>query len=298
MEDVPRPESVDAGDVLVQVEVALTDSTDAKALPTGSSRSCSGRRRAASGTSSAGSTSRPDAASSRPTRRPAATVLPASGARRRSASGCCLCSTARTPSSCSSPARIARVNLHPVPHGVPAEVAAMVEPLACCLHGVDVARIEPGDTVAVVGVGPIGLMLCACVADAGGRPVAVGSRPERRELASLFGAVPAEPEGADVVIEATGTAEGWTEALRLVRPGGTVLGVQRAAPRRAARDRPLPDPLRGGDAARRVPPHAAHRAGGARVPRERRLPVRAPDHPHCRSGRCRRAPHRSAAGTT
>ena len=40
-----------------------------------------------------------------------------------------------------------------------------------------------GDTVAVVGLGPIGLMLCACVADAGGRPVGVGSRPERRALA-------------------------------------------------------------------------------------------------------------------
>ena len=35
------------------------------------------------------------------------------------------------------PARIARTNLHPVPAGMPPEVAAMVEPLACCLHGVE-----------------------------------------------------------------------------------------------------------------------------------------------------------------
>ena len=60
----------------------------------------------------------------------------------------------------------------------------MVEPLACCLHGVDARRDRrPGDTVAILGAGPIGLMLCACVADAGGRPVVVGGRPERRELA-------------------------------------------------------------------------------------------------------------------
>jgi L-iditol 2-dehydrogenase len=66
-------------------------------------------------------------------------------------------------------------------------------------------------------------MLCACVADAGGRPVVDGGRPERRELAPLFGAVPGEAQGADVVIEAAGTVEAWGRALELVRPGGTVL---------------------------------------------------------------------------
>ena len=55
----------------------------------------------------------------------------------------------------------------------------MVEPLACCLHGVDAAGVVPGDTVAVIGLGPIGLMLCACIADAGGHPIGVGSRAER-----------------------------------------------------------------------------------------------------------------------
>ena len=108
------------------------------------------------------------------------------------------------------PERIARRNLLPVPAGLASEVAAMAEPLACCLHGVDVAGVQHGDTVAIVGAGPIGLMLCACVADAGGRPVgAVGSRPERRALAPAFGAVAAEAEGADVVIEAAGSVEGW-----------------------------------------------------------------------------------------
>ena len=56
------------------------------------------------------------------------------------------------------PERIARTNLLQVPSGMPSEVAAMVEPLACCLHGVEAAGIRAGDTVAVIGLGPIGLM--------------------------------------------------------------------------------------------------------------------------------------------
>ena len=121
------------------------------------------------------------------------------------------------------PERIALVNLLSVPTGMPPEVAALVEPLACCLHGVERAGVKPGDGVAIVGIGPIGLMLAACVADAGGRPVAVGGRPQRRELAPLFGAVPGDEAGADIVVEAAGTVEAWERALELVRPGGTVL---------------------------------------------------------------------------
>lgn len=123
------------------------------------------------------------------------------------------------------PERIARTNLLPVPPGLAPEVAALVEPLACCLRGVERAEVNPGDTVAILGVGPIGLMLCACVADAGGRPVAVGGRPERRELARLFGASNnlLQEQGADIVIEAAGTPKAWRDALHLARPGGTVV---------------------------------------------------------------------------
>ena len=121
------------------------------------------------------------------------------------------------------PEKIARRNLLPVPANLAPELAAMTEPLACCLHGVEVAGVERGDTVAIVGLGPIGLMLCACAADAGARPVGVGARKERRALAPSFGAVAADAEGADVVIEAAGTVEAWERALALVRPGGTVL---------------------------------------------------------------------------
>ena len=121
------------------------------------------------------------------------------------------------------PARIAEKNLLVVPPGVLPEVAAMVEPLACCLHGVERAGVERDQTVAVLGTGPIGLMLCAAARDAGARVVAVGGREERRALAPESGASLGGGEGADVVIEAAGTLRAWQDALRLVRRGGTIL---------------------------------------------------------------------------
>jgi L-iditol 2-dehydrogenase len=114
-------------------------------------------------------------------------------------------------------------NLLAVPPGLAPEVAALVEPLACCLHGVERADPRPGDSVTVVGAGAIGLMLCACVADAGARAVLVGGRPERRALAPEFGAVPGDGRNADVAIDATGSTEGWRDATALVRRGGTVV---------------------------------------------------------------------------
>jgi L-iditol 2-dehydrogenase len=66
-------------------------------------------------------------------------------------------------------------------------------------------------------------MLCATAKDAGAHVVAVGGRPERRELARVFGAEPGDGRGADVVVEAVGTAAAWQDAVALVRPGGTVL---------------------------------------------------------------------------
>ena len=119
-------------------------------------------------------------------------------------------------------------NLHPVPRTCASEVAALVEPLACALHA-STAAIEAGQTVAVLGPGPMGLMLCACLQDAGARPVVAGGSAERRALAPEFGATPGDARDADVVIEATGKPKGWRDAVAAVRRGGTVVlfgGVQ------------------------------------------------------------------------
>jgi len=125
------------------------------------------------------------------------------------------------------PERIARVNLHPVPRTVPSEVAALVEPLACALHAA--AGVEPRQTVAVLGPGPMGMLLCACLKDAGADVLIAGGTRERRELAQEFGATPGDAREADVVIEATGKPEGWRDAVSAVRRGGTVIffsGIQ------------------------------------------------------------------------
>jgi len=216
IEDVPKPEA-GPGEVLVQVEVALTDGTDLKTyrrghpLLLGSSPQrfghefcgiADGRR-----------------------------VVAANSAPCGACDGCARGDQCRALEFLSGayadwlvvPERIAAVNLHQVPAGLAPAVAALMEPLACCLRGVERAGVRAGDRVAILGAGPIGLMLCACVADAGGWPVLVGGREERRALADAFGADLGDGAGADVVVEAAGTEQAWRDAVALVRPGGTVV---------------------------------------------------------------------------
>ena len=219
LEEVPDPKA-GPGEVLVQVEVALTDGTDLKAFRRGHPLLLADPP-SPFGHELCGI----DVATGR-------RVVPANSA------PCGACRGCERGGPCESlgpllngayaelivvPERIARTNLLPVPAGVAPEVAAMVEPLACCLHGVERAEVREGDRVAILGTGPIGLMLCACVADAGGRPVAVGGREERRALVRRFGGEPGDGAGADVVIEAAGTEQAWRDAIELVRPGGTVV---------------------------------------------------------------------------
>jgi len=210
LEDVPRPQP-GPGDVLVQVEVALTDGTDLKtfrrghpllldSLPSPFGHEFCGvdvatGRRVVAANSAAGDER------GQPLR-----LLNGAYAEYLLV-----------------PEAIASVNLLPVPLGLEPEVAAMIEPLACCLRGVERAGVAAGERVAILGAGPIGLMLAACVADAGGRAEIVGGRPERRALAPLFDATTGDGEDANVVIEAAGTAEAWDRAPELARPGGTVV---------------------------------------------------------------------------
>jgi L-iditol 2-dehydrogenase len=210
VEEVPRPQPA-PGDVLVQVEVALTDGTDAKTFRRGHPLLLD-RLPSPFGHEFCGidvaTGRRVVAANSAADQRPLNDLELLNGAYAEYVL---------------VPERIARVNLLPVPDTLPPAVAAMVEPLACCLYGVERADVQPGQTVAILGAGPIGLMLSACVADAGGSPVVVGGRPERRELVASFGGVAGHAEGADVVIEAVGSSEAWDRAVALVRHAGTVV---------------------------------------------------------------------------
>lgn len=126
-----------------------------------------------------------------------------------------------------------------MPKDMPYEIGAMAEPVACCLHGTDLAQIKPGDTVAVLGGGAIGL-IHAQLAKLSGASAIIISEPSagRRELAKKLGfdmlvnplsddikvfVKDATGYGADVVIEAAGLAATARQAFDIVKRGGTIL---------------------------------------------------------------------------
>ncbi len=122
-----------------------------------------------------------------------------------------------------------------VPEGLPAEAAALTEPLACALHAVDLAGLRPGATALVIGAGPIGILCAALLVAAGASRVVVSEPdPQRRARVPAFGAEPAAPEAiagfqADVVLECVGRVETMKFAVEAVRSGGTVVWVGVAA---------------------------------------------------------------------
>jgi D-arabinitol dehydrogenase (NADP+) len=114
---------------------------------------------------------------------------------------------------------------------LPFEYGALMEPLSCVLHGVERARIRLADRVAVLGAGPIGILLLQVVRLQGAAQVTVVERnPARAELALASGAHRCDPdldsldEGSfDVVVDATGSVPLMERTVDLARHGGTVL---------------------------------------------------------------------------
>jgi L-iditol 2-dehydrogenase len=138
------------------------------------------------------------------------------------------------------PARVVKKNLLPLEEGITFREAAMVEPLACVIRGVEESWIGRGQSVAVIGTGPIGLMFVALARMRGAHVVAAGRRRERLDKALEMGAESVvlardgedladvlkrrspDGRGADVVIEAVGLPETSEAAVRAVRKGGVV----------------------------------------------------------------------------
>lgn len=138
------------------------------------------------------------------------------------------------------PKRIVEQNLYEVPQGVEPKRMALLEPLACAVHGIVKTPIALGDSVAVVGAGQIGLMFVQLAVMRGARVVCVDMSPDRLEVARELGAeetveVTEEKDsisvvrewtpggrGVDVAIEAVGLPETWEETLQMVRKGGDV----------------------------------------------------------------------------
>lgn len=138
------------------------------------------------------------------------------------------------------PARIVAKNTLRVPDGMPFKHAALTEPLACVMHGFEQAGAQRGDTVVVIGAGPIGLLFLRVASSAGCRVIAVVKRDDQVASAHRFGATEVvqiaegvdtaeavrrlteQGEGADVVIECVATPATWLSAVDMVRKGGVV----------------------------------------------------------------------------
>jgi threonine dehydrogenase-like Zn-dependent dehydrogenase len=123
-------------------------------------------------------------------------------------------------------ARVPVTGLTALPEGLAAADACLVEPMSVSWHGVRRAAIEPGERVAVVGGGSIGLLAVAAARSLGHDVALVARHPHQEEAGRRLGAV--APSGEyDVVIEAAGSESGLARCAELARPGGRVvlLGV-------------------------------------------------------------------------
>jgi D-arabinitol dehydrogenase (NADP+) len=114
---------------------------------------------------------------------------------------------------------------------LPFEYGAFVEPLSCVLHGVERAQIHLADQVAILGAGPIGILLLQTVQLRGAAQVTIVEKnPARAELASALGAHfccshidDLDQDRYDVVVDATGVIPLMARTLDFARYGGTVL---------------------------------------------------------------------------
>jgi L-iditol 2-dehydrogenase len=139
------------------------------------------------------------------------------------------------------PAPVVKWNTHRIPDSLSFRDAALTEPLACVVHGIEESNIQLGDIVTVIGAGPIGQMMVMLAKKSGASTVIVSDLAKlRRDMAKRAGAdVVIDPNeedavervkeetggyGADVVIEAVGIPALWEQAIDMTRDAGmTVL---------------------------------------------------------------------------
>ncbi|MDD2887261.1 MAG: NAD(P)-dependent alcohol dehydrogenase [Aliarcobacter sp.] len=134
-------------------------------------------------------------------------------------------------------------NLALIPEGVdPIEAVMLCDMVPTGFHGVELADVQFGDSVCVIGIGPVGLMAVAGAALRGASKLfAVGSRPKCVEVAKEFGATDiinyregdiveqimekTQGKGVDKVIIAGGNSDTFVQAVKIVKPGGRIGNV-------------------------------------------------------------------------
>lgn len=139
------------------------------------------------------------------------------------------------------PARIVKKNTLILPKNLSFDKAAFSEPLANVVHGVERTGIKEGDTVGIIGIGPIGLMFARLAKLKGARVIVAGRNPLKLQMADEFAHADEivdlkkypnpekifldfteEHKGLDIAVECVGLPEIWERIFTFVRPGGTV----------------------------------------------------------------------------
>jgi threonine dehydrogenase-like Zn-dependent dehydrogenase len=119
-------------------------------------------------------------------------------------------------------------NLHRVPDEVPDDAAVFAEPLAAAFEILEQVHVQPGMHCIVIGDGKLGLLAAQVLFGSGAHVLAVGKHRDKLALLQARGIETvtvdqwaAQP--ADIVVEATGTAKGFTLAVAATRPRGTLV---------------------------------------------------------------------------
>ena len=139
------------------------------------------------------------------------------------------------------PERIVQKNTLILPDDLSFDKAAFCEPLANVVHGVERTEIKAGQTVGIIGIGPIGLMFARLAKLKGANVIVAGRNPLKLQMAEefahadeiidlkkypnpekIFKEFTEEKKGLDVAVECVGLPEIWERIFSCVRPGGTV----------------------------------------------------------------------------
>ncbi len=129
--------------------------------------------------------------------------------------------------------RLPDVNLKPLPDALADESAVFIEPLAAACEIFTQAALKRSDRIAIIGDGRLGATVALALRAEDFAPIVAGRHPEKLTRLAALGltvadAAALEP-GFDVVIDCTGNANGFTRAIELVRPRGTIVLKSTAA---------------------------------------------------------------------
>lgn len=138
------------------------------------------------------------------------------------------------------PGPVVRQNTFHIPDDVSYKAAALTEPLACAMYGADMTKFSYGDTVVVMGAGPIGLMIALIIKRRGAHVIQADFSKDRLEVSRRLGIdttvvlnqemdivrmirnLTPQKRGADAVVDATGQPAAWENCIMIARKGGYI----------------------------------------------------------------------------